>query len=55
LILFSGQIGAYHAVTGARRRSARHRAAPAMPHSSRRSAPMLVEIDFVPQGGAKAP
>ncbi len=55
MIRFSGQNGAYHAGAGAKRRTVRQRVAPAVPVSSRRTAPLSIEIDFVPQGGAKAP
>ena len=55
MIRFTGQNGAYHAGAGAQRRTARHRVAPVMPISSLRGAPLSIEMNFVPQGGAKAP
>jgi hypothetical protein len=55
VIRISSQTGAYPAGTGAKRRTAGGVAALAVPSSSRHRAPVHVEIDFVPQGGAKAP
>jgi hypothetical protein len=54
LIRFTSQNGVNYAGNGVQRRAACS-AAHVMPISSARPVPLTVEIEFVPQGGAKAP